>query len=397
LYISPANSTLAPQNSLVTFTVSISNVPSDTGLGAWDIVVAVGTHDLSVLQPVSIALVENFSGTVDELSNCVGGHGQGCSGADGSFTAHSAATSLSGPYPSGNITLFSVTYKATGASGYTFISLEQDQGASLVSEPDGTPINVIVSGAVYGNAALAPVAVFSWSPLIPYAGDSVTFNASLSYDPSGGRITAYYWPSKTTTIPVATLIFPTQGNYTVTLQVRDDQGRISGTVSHIIKVNKKPITDLDLSGIALSQYFGISPGTQVKITPTVTNNGTVTVKFFNVTLKLGDQVLGILQNTANLTEQQRHQFSYTWDTTGLKPNSYTISAVVSTLPKDNDTQDKAVFVDVTIIQPMGASPIPVGMIQLLGIIAVTIAVLGVGSYSLSQRRIRKRQREMEAL
>ncbi len=236
VFVSPGSRPLAPLNTLVTFNVSVSNIPADTPLAGWDIVVAVGSYDQSVLKPVSIDLIETFGGTASEFSHCIAGVGIGCSGADGSFTAHSAASTLSNSYPSGNITLFSVTFNATGASGYTSISLEQDIGQSLVSDPTGAAINVDVSGAVYGNAASAPVAVFSWSPFSPYIGEPVAFNATMSYDPSGGTVTTYFWPGRTTTLPVTTLVFFSPGNQSVTLTVKDDKGLLSLPTTHFINV-----------------------------------------------------------------------------------------------------------------------------------------------------------------
>ncbi len=388
--------TLAPLNTRVTFNVSVTNIPADTPLAGWDIDVVLDSHDTSVLKPLSINLVETFSGSVTEFSHCISGIiEQGCDGSDGPYVAHSATSSNIGPFPSGNLTLFSVTYNATAASGYASISLEQDfiAGASLISDASGNGINVSLSGAVYGNAANAPVAVFSWSPEIPYAGDAVTFNASLSYDPTGGKITTYYWPARTAVLPVTTLVFTSQGNQTITLTVKDDKGHLSLPVTHTITVRQKFIIDLDLSSVALSQYYGILPGTQVRITATVTNNGTQTAQSFNLTLKLGDQILAILQNKTSLSAQS----TYVWDTTGLRPDSYTIHAIVSTIQGDNNTGDKAVSVDVTIAQPREASPIPVEMLQLLIIAAITVFVLGVSYYSLSQRRARRRQTQMEAL
>jgi PKD repeat protein len=397
LYLSPANTTtLPPPNTQVTFNVSVSNIPADPGLGGWDIIVSVA--DRTILDPFSITLIEHFSGTSTIFSNCVNGVGSSCGGSDGGGVAHLSVTGSSAP--SGNLTLFSVTFNSLATTGYTSISLELDVGSaatSLISDPSGNPINADVKGAVYGNAASAPVAVFSWSPEIPYAGDAVTFNASLSYDPTGGKITTYYWPARTAVLPVTTLVFTSPGNQTITLTVKDDKGHLSLPVTHTITVKQRFIIDLNLSGVALSQYYGILPGTQVRITATVTNNGTQTVQSFNLTLKLGDQILAIIQNKTSLSLQQRAQSTYAWDTTGLRPDSYTIYAVVSTLQGDNDTQDKAVSVDVTIVQPREASPIPVGMLQLLIIAAITVFILGVAFYSQSQRRARRRQTQMEAL
>jgi len=366
-------------------------------MSGWDIVVAVA--DPTVLKPVTINPIENFGGTLSVVSNCVNTSGTGCGSSDTFGVAHFAAATLVGPYVSGNDTLFSITFNSTATSGYTSISIQRDQGASasLISDSSGAEIPVDVNGAVYGSPAAAPVAVFSWSPETPYAGDPVTFNASLSYVLGGGIITAYRWPSLTTTKPFATLIFAQPGNYTVTLTVKDDKGHLSLPVSHVITVKQRSIIDLELSGLVLSQYYRIVPGTQVAITTTVTNNGTQTVDSFNLTLKLNDKILATIKNTTSLSLQQRALSTYTWDTTGLKPDTYAISATVITLPGDNNTRDKTIYVDIGIIQPREASLIPIGMLQLLVTIAVTGSAVGAVVYWLSQRHAARRRAEMEAL
>src|SRR6266487_250997 len=398
LFLFPGNvTTLAPLYTLLTFYVNVSNIPSSTPMSGWDIVVAVA--DPTVLKPVTINPIENFGGTLSVVSNCVNTSGTGCGSSDTFGVAHFAAATLFGPYVSGNDTLFSITFNSTATSGYTSISIQRDQGASasLISDSSGAEIPVDVNGAVYGSPAAAPVAVFSWSPETPYAGDPVTFNASLSYVLGGGIITAYRWPSLTTTKPFATLIFAQPGNYTVTLTVKDDKGHLSLPVSHVITVKQRSIIDLELSGLVLSQYYRIVPGTQVAITTTVTNNGTQTVDSFNLTLKLNDKILATIKNTTSLSLQQRALSTYTWDTTGLKPDTYTISATVITLPGDNKTRDKTNYVDIGIIQPREASLIPIGMLQLLVTIAVTGSAVGAVVYWLSQRHAARRRAEMEAL
>jgi parallel beta-helix repeat protein len=233
LFISPASRPLAPRNSLVTFNVSVSNMPAFAG---WDIIVKVG--DRSVLYPLGIDVAETFGGTLVEVSHCIQGAGSGCGQNDGGGVLHSGGYSGSST-DSGNVTLFKVTFNATATTGYTFLSLPSPSIIDL-SANDITPAPGNIFGATYGNAASAPVAQFSWSPLKPFAGDQLTLNASLSSDPSGGTITTYDWGTQLTHIPIAFEIFQSPGPKTITLTVTDDKGLKSPPTTHVVDVLVKP-------------------------------------------------------------------------------------------------------------------------------------------------------------
>jgi len=75
-----------------------------------------------------------------------------------------------------------------------------------------------------------PVADFWWTPYYPQRGETVTFNASAS-TPDGGTIISYAWnfgdetPVIVETNPITTHVYASVGNYTVTLNVTDSEGR----------------------------------------------------------------------------------------------------------------------------------------------------------------------------
>jgi PKD repeat protein len=83
-----------------------------------------------------------------------------------------------------------------------------------------------------------PVASFTYSPENPVVDQTITFNASGSYDPDGGNITKYKWNfgagnianTKEETI---THIYSSVGNYTVKLIVTDDNGTKNSTSKEI--------------------------------------------------------------------------------------------------------------------------------------------------------------------
>jgi len=74
--------------------------------------------------------------------------------------------------------------------------------------------------------ANAPIASFSWTPIIPEVGELVTFNASASMS-IGSEIVSYEWnfgDGIYATGKIATHAYDFPGNFTVTLNVTDSEG-----------------------------------------------------------------------------------------------------------------------------------------------------------------------------
>jgi len=88
-----------------------------------------------------------------------------------------------------------------------------------------------------------PVASFIFSPTDPLEGEPITFDASAS-TPDGGTIVSYEWNFgdgniTTASDPIITHTYPTFGNYTVTLNVTDSEGKWD-TESKTITVRAPP-------------------------------------------------------------------------------------------------------------------------------------------------------------
>ncbi|MGQ9700499.1 MAG: PKD domain-containing protein [Candidatus Bipolaricaulaceae bacterium] len=95
---------------------------------------------------------------------------------------------------------------------------------------------VVVSPMVINQP---PVAQFTYSPTSPVVGQSITFNATASYDPDG-HIVNYEWDMNgdgTTdqTGPVVVWFYPSPGTYTVGLRVTDNLGAV-GQVTQTVMV-----------------------------------------------------------------------------------------------------------------------------------------------------------------
>jgi PKD repeat protein len=89
-----------------------------------------------------------------------------------------------------------------------------------------------------------PVPIFTFNPNNPEANQTVTFDASESYDPDG-QITSYYWDlgdGNITTTNKATILhkFKIKGVYIVNLTVYDNENRYS-SIRREIQVGRVPI------------------------------------------------------------------------------------------------------------------------------------------------------------
>jgi len=97
----------------------------------------------------------------------------------------------------------------------------------------------------------APVAVFTYSPVSPEAFDTITYNASGSYDPNG-YVASYVWNFgdgnvTTVTTPTITHYYTQSGNYTVVLIVSDNSGYTDSTSKTITVLPHPPTADFTYS------------------------------------------------------------------------------------------------------------------------------------------------------
>ena len=98
--------------------------------------------------------------------------------------------------------------------------------ASVVEGEVDTADNTYIDGTV--SIIVPPVASFTWDPETPYVGETVTFDASASYDPDG-TIVEYRWHFGDDTYlvetdPITTHVYTAARTYWVRLEVIDDDG-----------------------------------------------------------------------------------------------------------------------------------------------------------------------------
>jgi len=120
----------------------------------------------------------------------------------------------------------------------------------------------------------APIADFWWTPYYPQRGETVTFDASTS-TPDGGTIISYAWnfgdgtPIIVETDPITTHVYASVGNYTVTLNVTDREGRWDMETRTITVVPKRYYLTVKTDPEGVTTIPGenwYSEGTQVTLT-----------------------------------------------------------------------------------------------------------------------------------
>ncbi|MGP3705207.1 MAG: PKD domain-containing protein [Candidatus Bathyarchaeota archaeon] len=136
----------------------------------------------------------------------------------------------------------SVTHVYYNAGAYTItLTVIDDENTS-----GSASITIFVSPIEYGYAS------FTWTPSVPYANETVTFDASTSKPSSGSTIKEYHWTidgySTVTTVPIFTYTFRTTGSHTVKLYIVDSTPYTSPEVSKTVVVNEPIKADFTYSG-----------------------------------------------------------------------------------------------------------------------------------------------------
>ena len=105
----------------------------------------------------------------------------------------------------------------------------------MVTDDEGATDSATATKTILNRS---PVAGFSESAETVYTGETISFNASSSYDPDG-TIVSYFWDfgdGSNATGVIVNHTYVDSGNYTVTLTVTDDDGA-TGTDTVKITIN----------------------------------------------------------------------------------------------------------------------------------------------------------------
>jgi PKD repeat protein len=253
---------------------------------------------------------------------------------------------------------------------------------------------------VAGPTSLPPVASFNWSPTKLAAGQSVTFDASASFDPdkpsgSGNGLNKYRWDFGDGSIgytgPTFSHAFPHEGNYTVLLTVFDADAGYAGMKSKLLSVSQTPSHNLEIHSVALN---GISqptlkPGETLHIAVTILDSGTFD-ESFNLTISYGPPTKLILPPFTNQTIHpgNSHQltFNATLSTSGLGTGTYEVDVALIDHPFNSRPLDSIVKALFTIAEPSNVPYLPIiGGIFALIAIPVSLVVL--------RRRLREKEIE----
>ncbi len=227
----------------------------------------------------------------------------------------------------------------------------------------GTGGNVSSSVSVTVNVTMPnqnPIAYFVFSPSTPSIGDFVSFDGSLSYDPDG-FIVGWFWTFGDGNVgyePYSGHVYSYSGNYSVTLVVTDNQGA-SGSTTEVVHVRQPATHDVAILAVSAQPSIAVS-GQLVGIQVILANNGLVT-ETVDVTVYFDSHIAATITGITMAASRSPPSNSSIygpiafvqaiWDTQGVSPGNYTISATAFLAsdenPGDNSLQDG----QVTILPP----------------------------------------------
>jgi len=209
-----------------------------------------------------------------------------------------------------------------------------------------------------------PVANFTWSPLVPMVSDVVTFDGSAS-TPDGGTSVSYSWDfgdGGTGSGETATHTYSAWGNYTVTLNVTDDEA--------LWDIKQQQIQVVPTVKYTIIFYTSPSSIGSITFDGTAYTNG-----------QSGQYTAGFYSVSAN--PPQSWSFDH-WQTTG----GVTISSPAQVT---GDGTITAVFKSTSAPPSVGGEWSPIDSIQPLTLCIGLAATMAIAASFIGVKRIKKRQ------
>lgn len=306
--------------------------------------------------------------------------------------------STKGEYPGviGHGTLFTIEFAAL-VQGECALNITHPNTILLEVNPPpvppgGEPLREIPStkeDGVLFNLEAPPTAEFTYSPSIPQVNQTLTFDASASYATPPREIVQYEWDfddGTTDTGVTAEHIYTTPGTYTITLTVTDDATATAliqsmfdtTTMPHIwyglYSQTEKDVSmlhehDIAVTSVAASKET-VTAGESVSISVTAVNNGDAS-EDFTVTAYYDNTAIDT-KSVAGLSKGASETLTFTWDTSGVPVDDYTIKAEATVegegTPADNVLVDGTVTVEAPGEFPM--TPVIVAVVVIVVVVAV---------------------------
>jgi len=198
-----------------------------------------------------------------------------------------------------------------------------------------------------------PIASFTYSPSDPAAGETVTLDASGSYDSNALPIIGYEWSfgdgSNGTGI-VVTHAYASVGVYNVTLKVTNKNG-VYSFISKNLTVYTHDVAIINVILPAVEVY----QGQVVNITVVAKNKGTA-VETFNITLYRYEAAIETQQVTA-LDANMDAVLTFSWNTTSAMPDTgYFFKAKADVVRGEKETKDNSYFTGPIIVRSQVTPP-----------------------------------------
>ena len=306
-------------------------------------------------------------------------------GFQGTITVFESSAALSVGINS-TLTPSSVTLQANGSATVVLTILTATFTPASFNSLTITAISGALSHSAFFTVQVTPppdeppVAQFDVSPTTLFVDQQATFDASGSFDPDG-FIVQYEWnfgDGSGLYVTTSTIIFHSffsPGNYTVTLTVFDSSGMTAST-SRTVLVIPHPAHDVSIN--ALFAFTNVAVSTQkIFFEVLLSNQGTSTE---NITLVIYANGHPVSTETGIIISPCSGNCEFfletTWDTTGVVPGNYTISATVFLPPGETDPtpQDNSITDGVITILP----PPVLVVVPSTGAVGDKITIRGTG-------------------
>jgi PKD repeat protein len=250
------------------------------------------------------------------------------------------------------------------------------------SVPNPVPHNDV--NGLFSNVAGFPRADFSFTPAKANIGETITFDASASYDVEDGSIVAYTWDFGDTSTfsaagPLAYHNYTEGGTYDATLTVTDNDSW-NKSVTKSVKV-RFPY-DVMIVEVKESVQSAVI-GDVVTVTVKLSNEGANDLTGVSVTAYYETTQIGSAQTTS-LAVDQNKTLTFDWNTQDLSAGNYRVKGVVSPVegePADAQLDNTKLGGTVALSEPVQTNWALYG-----GIIAAVAVVAVVGGFFFMRRR-----------